>query len=405
MRESLQQHLRASLEATRAHNRHRRRRVIDGTHGAEVMVDGRRCVNFCSNDYLGLADHPELGQALAQAADRVGSGSGASQLITGHNAEHAALEDELADFVGCERALLFVTGYVANLGVIEALVGRGDTIVADALNHASLIDGARLSGADKRVYPHADAPAAAGALACAPAGRRLLASDGVFSMDGDVAPVAELHRAAVAHDAWLLIDDAHGFGVLGGAGRARALVAEDASAVPDIYVATLGKAIGAAGAFVAGDADLIEYLIQRARTFIFSTAPPPAVAAAARVGVRLARSEGWRREHLQALIRRFRAGAEQLGLVIGSPAATGRDEPSVHTPIQPLLLGGERAALAVSEALLERGYLVSAIRPPTVPEGGSRLRITITAGHAEKQVDGLLAALAATVSSRPPEMV
>lgn len=400
MRDSLRRHLSERLETIRARNLYRRRRVIEGAHGTEVVADGRRCVNFCSNDYLGLAAHPGLAQAMADAVDRAGSGSGASQLITGHNAEHAALEAELAEFTGCERALLFVTGYAANMGVIEALMGRGDTIVADALNHASLIDGVRLSGAAKRIYAHADMDAAAEALAACPDGHRLLLSDTVFSMDGDIAPLAGLSRAADAHDAWLMVDDAHGFGVLGG-GRGACAPAPgfengaSASASPgspgpgpDIYVATLGKAIGAAGAFVAGDEDLIEYLIQRARTLIFSTAPPPAVAAAARTGLYLARTETWRREYLQSLIQRFRAGAAALNLPLGDSG----------TPIQPLVLGDESAALAASDALLARGHLVSAIRPPTVPAGTSRLRITLTAGHDESQVDDLLGALSDAIA-------
>lgn len=406
VRESLSRHLRETLKTTHARNLYRRRRVIEGAHGTEVVADGRRCSNFCSNDYLGLAAHPALARAMADAAERNGTGSGASQLITGHNAEHAALEAELADVTGCERALVFVTGYAANMGVIEALMGRGDTIVADALNHASLIDGARLSGAAKRIYAHADADAAAETLAAAPDGHRLLLSDTVFSMDGDVAPLAGLARAADTHDAWLMVDDAHGFAVRDAFApqtRFESRVSDfepeasamPASASPDIYVATLGKAIGAAGAFVAGDNDLIEYLIQRARTLIFSTAPPPAVAAAARAGLHLARTETRRREHLHALIRRFRTGAEQLGLPIGEPRgpAPGQHE----TPIQPLILGDESSALAASEALLERGHLVSAIRPPTVLAGTSRLRITLTAGHDERQVDELLDALAETV--------
>lgn len=399
MRPSLRQHLRGALETTRANNRYRRRRVISGGHGTELVADGQRCINFCSNDYLGLAEHPALAQAMSKSAETCGSGSGASQLITGHNAEHAALEEELADFVGCQRALLFVTGYVANIGTIEALMGRCDTIVADALNHASLIDGVRLSGAHKRIYAHADVADATQALAGVPDGQRLLLSDTVFSMDGDVAPVAGLSSAAEAHDAWLMVDDAHGFGVLGGADRAHELTANGHSASPDVYVATLGKAIGAGGAFVAGDEDLIEYLVQRARTLIFSTAPPPPVAAAARAGLHLAHTEAWRREHLQALIVRFRAGAGQLGLPLGESAVQAEGS-RMFSPIQPLILGAEADALAASEALLARGILVSAIRPPTVPAGTSRLRITLTAGHDEQQVDRLLDALASVIPAQ-----
>lgn len=383
MTPSLRQFLGQGLREIAAANRSRRRRVIDGAHGVRATVDGRDCLVFCSNDYLGLAAHPDLAAAMARAAAAAGAGSGASQLITGYNREHAALEEELAAACGRERALLFATGYAANMGAIEALVGRRDTIVADALNHASLIDGARLSGARKRVYPHADAAAAAACLAQAPAGRRLLVTDTVFSMDGDSAPLPELAAAARAHDAWLMTDDAHGFGVLE---QGAALAADNPA---DIYVATLGKAIGAAGAFVAGERDLIEYLLQRSRTLIFSTAPPPAVAAAARAGLRLAQAEPWRRTHLIALIERFRAGcaARAIDLPARAPGAPA-------TPIEPLILGGEARAMAVSAALLARGFLVSAIRPPTVAEGTCRLRVTLSAAHDEAQVDGLLDALA-----------
>lgn len=393
MNDSLAAFLGRQLGATRACDRYRRRRVVSGAHGAVARVDGRLCVNFCSNDYLGLAGHPALARALAAGAAALGSGSGASQLITGHNREHAALEEELADYSGHERALLFATGYAANTGTIAALVGRDDSIVADALNHASLIDGARLAGAAKHIYPHADAAAARAALRACSGRHRLLVSDTVFSMDGDLAPLAGLAEAAAGRDAWLMVDDAHGFGVLGGG---RGALHDPAAGRPDgdtqagllrpdIYVATLGKAVGAAGAFVAGDSALIDFLIQRSRSLIYSTAPPPALAAAARAGLGLLRAEDWRRDHLRQLIRRFRRGCEQLGIAVGST------HPGV--PIQPLILGSEARALAASEALLARGFLVAAIRPPTVAAGSSRLRITLTAGHDEAQVDGLLQAL------------
>lgn len=390
MSDGLRRELRERLARIEARDLYRRRRLIEGAHGATARVDGRACVNFCSNDYLGLAAHPALAGAMRRAAEEVGVGSGASQLVTGHNREHAMLEAELADYVGREAALLFSTGYAANMGAIAALMGRGDTIVSDALNHASLIDGARLSGAAKAIYPHADAAAAAARLEAAGSGHRLLLTDGVFSMDGDRAPLPELADAAARHAAWLMVDDAHGLGVLGpeGAG-AVAAAGLDSGRVP-ILVGTLGKSLGAAGAFVAGDAELIDYLVQSARTLIFSTAPPPAVAAAARAGLRLAREDSARREHLFALLARFRRGARELGLPVGDS----------ETPIQPLVLGGERAALAASDALLDRGYLVAAIRPPTVPAGTARLRITLTAGHSEAQVDGLLEALAAAVPAR-----
>ena len=375
------------VAAVRAAERFRRRRVIEGAHAPVVVADGQRCVNFCSNDYLGLAAEPALAQRMARAGERLGTGSAASQLVTGHNAEHAALEAELADWVGRERALVFSTGYAANVGVVSALMTRGDHIVADALNHASLIDGARLSGAHKHVYRHGDAADAAVKLAACETGNRLLITDSVFSMDGDTAPLCALAETAQAQGAWMAVDDAHGLGVFGVEGAGRVAEAGLGSNRVPLLLATLGKSVGAAGAFVAGDDVVIEAILQSARSLIFSTAPPPAVAAAAREGVALARAGDYRRGHLMGLIERFRQGAVELGLPI---------EPS-DSPIQPLLLGGEAQAVAVSNALLARGVLVGAIRPPTVAPGTSRLRITLTAGHDEAQVDALLGALAAVL--------
>ena len=392
---SLAAHCRDRLAAVRAADRFRRRRVIEGAHGPVVTADGQRCVNFCSNDYLGLASDPDLSDRLAVAAADLGTGSAASQLVTGHNAEHAALEAELADWVGRERALVFATGYAANVGVISALMGKGDDVVSDALNHASLIDGARLSGARKHVYGHADAADAADKLAGCGHGNRLLVTDSVFSMDGDTAPLADLATLAklagarnAEPAAWLAVDDAHGLGVFGPQGAGRVAEAGLGSAEVPLLMATLGKSVGAAGAFVAGDADVIEAILQSARSLIFSTAPPPAVAAAARRGVALARAGDDRRRHLMRLIERFREGARALGLPV-----TDSD-----SPIQPLVLGAESAALRASDGLLEHGYLVGAIRPPTVAPGTARLRVTITAGHDERQVDGLLDALGAVVA-------
>lgn len=380
---SLAAFLQQRLDEVTAQNRYRRRRVIEGAHGVQARVDGRELTLFCSNDYLGLAAHPDLRAAMARAVEQQGVGSGASQLITGHNAVHQKLEAELAAFVERPRALLLSSGYLANVGVISALMGRGDTIYSDALNHASLIDGMRLSRAEIRRYGHADTSDLENQLAEPVTGNRLLVSDGVFSMDGDQAPLATLARLAAAQDAWLMVDDAHGFGVLGPEGRgslaAAGLTLDDAP----ILVATLGKSLGAAGAFVAGSEALIETLIQSTRTFIFSTAPPPAVAEAARVGLRLIQTEAWRRTHLLELTQYFRECAGRLGLPLLAS----------HSPIQPLILGSEERALAVSQALLAQGYLVSAIRPPTVPVGTSRLRITLSAAHDQTQVDGLLMAL------------
>lgn len=354
--------------------------------------DGR--VNFCSNDYLGLARDPAVAAAMAEAAQRYGSGSGASHLVSGHGAEHEALERELADFTRRARAVVFSTGYMANLGVLAALADKRDLLLADGLNHASLIDAARLVRSPRNLwYPHADAAAARALLdvhapaAAAEGGGAFIVTDGVFSMDGDLAPLPALAAAARAHDAWLVVDDAHGIGVVGAdGGGCCEHFGLDAQAVP-VLIGTFGKALGNFGAFVAGDEDVIELLIQRARSYIYTTALPPAVAAATRRALRIVREEAWRREALQARIAQFREGAARRGLAV---------MPST-TPIQPLVLGGERAALAASGRLAEAGYRVTAIRPPTVPAGTARLRITLSAAHTPQQVEGLLAALDAAV--------
>jgi 8-amino-7-oxononanoate synthase len=379
--------LAGELAALAAAGRVRRRRVIERVHagggeGARLVVDGRELIDFCSNDYLGLARHRAVIDALAPAAADFGAGSGAAHLITGHSQPHHALEEELAAFCGRERALLFSTGYMANLGVIAAFAGRGESVLEDRLNHASLIDGARLSGARLLRYAHADAAAAGRVLA----GRddvAVLATDGVFSMDGDSAPLGELAALAARLRAWFLVDDAHGLGVLGAGGRGSLAIAGlDATAVP-LLVGTLGKAFGTFGAFVAGAADTIDYLLQHARTYIYTTALPPAVAAATRVALRLAAAEEWRRERLQQLIARFRAAALAAGLRITTST----------TPIQPLIVGDDAEAVRVSDRLREAGFWVAAIRPPTVPPGSARLRITLSALHRESEVDALVAAL------------
>jgi len=375
--------LSAALNERRAAGLYRARRVVSSPSGPELIVDGRPLLAFCSNDYLGLAADPRVAAALGDAARRCGVGSGAAHLVSGHHAEHHALEEELAAFTGRERALLFSTGYMANLGTLAALGGRGATVVEDRLNHASLYDGARLGGARLRRYAHADVKALTAQLAGIEGGRTLVASDGVFSMDGDIAPLPELAAACTAHAALLLVDDAHGLGVVGPDGRgsiAQHGLNEDA--VP-LLVGTLGKAFGTFGAFVAGREELIETLIQQARPYIYTTALPPAVAAATRVSLKISIDESWRRERLQSLVARFRHGAEQLGLPL---------LPS-QTPIQPLLLGDTEQTVAASRTLEARGLLVTAIRPPTVPEGTARLRVTLSASHDESQVDRLLDAL------------
>lgn len=387
--------LRQSLATLRAQNLYRVRRIVEGAHGAAMQVDGQRCVNFCSNDYLGLAVDPRPAEAARRAlAD--GVGSGASALVSGYNREHAALEEALADWLQRPRALLFSSGWAANLGVLKALLGKDDVLLADELNHASLIDGGRLCGARYQRIAHADPAGFEAAAETAarehPAARRLIVTDSVFSMDGDRAPLAALQASAQRHGAALMVDDAHGFGVLGG-GRGALFEGDAAGAAPvgapiaaDILMAGFGKALGTAGATVAGSEMLIEWLIQRARTWVFSTAPPPALAAATRAALGIVRSDegAARRARLQALIARFRTGCMQLSIPVSAST----------TAIQPLVLGAEARALEVSRRLLEQGFWVAAIRPPTVPVGTARLRITLTAAHREAEVDGLLEALA-----------
>ena len=378
--------LRDELAGIAAAKRYRRRRVvevIDPAIPVYIRVEGRECVNFCSNDYLGLATHAEVRRAMCAAAERYGAGSGAAHLVTGHTAEHHALEEELAGFVGRERALLFSTGYMANLGIASALLKRGDAVFEDRLNHASLIDAGLASGANFSRYAHTDVTGLEQELAATPARRKLVMSDGVFSMDGDIAPLSELAEVCTQQQAILMIDDAHGFGVLGHQGQGSIHAAGLSAAQVPIYMATLGKAAGVSGAFVAGSNELIEILIQKARTYVYTTATPPAVAAATRAALRLLQHESWRRERLQQLITRFRSGAQQLGL----------QHMNSMTAIQPVLLGTEAAALAASESLLNAGFLVSAIRPPTVPAGTARLRITLSAAHSDADVDHLLDAL------------
>ncbi len=376
----------AALQRRRAEGLYRRRRIAGRAPAVETVIDGERLLCFTSNDYLGLAGHPSVVAAFVEAAREWGVGAGAAHLVNGHTRLHHELEEALADFTGRPRALLFSSGYMANLGIASALCRRGDSLMQDRLNHASLLDAARFSGARLLRYAHRDAADLARRLDDA-RGEKLIVSDAVFSMDGDVAPLAELARLARARDAWLWIDDAHGFGVLGPGGRGSVAAAGlDGAGVP-ILMATLGKALGVAGAFVAGDEALIETLIQFARTYVYTTAQPPAQAAATLAALALLRDESWRRGRLRALIQRFRAGAAERGLPLMDS----------ETAIQPLPAGDAARASAWSEGLRRRGILVSAIRPPTVPEGGARLRVTLSAAHQEAQVDRLLDALGEVV--------
>jgi len=374
----------AELARLNENQLYRRRRSLGSPQGKRVVVDGRALINFCSNDYLGLANHPFVVNAMQEAASNYGVGSGASHLVCGHSHEHHALEEELADWLKRPRALLYSTGYMANLGIITALLGRGDAVFEDSLNHASLIEGGMASKADYQRYAHLDMDELGTRLHASSAPRKLMVTDSVFSMDGDVAPLPDMMALATRHDAWVMVDDAHALGVLGatGAGSAEHFGLRG-DAAPQVIMGTLGKALGSFGAFVAGSEELIEFLINRSRSYIFTTALPPAVAAATRMSVKLARQEGWRREKLRVMIAQLRSGLIERGYHI---------LPS-DTPVQALILGESSKALALSAALAEQGYWVGAIRPPTVPAGTARLRITLTAAHDQADVAGLLRAL------------
>lgn len=381
---ALQHTLAAELETLEIHGLKRNRRVLETPQGARVRVDGREYLAFCSNDYLGLAAHPQLIEAARAGAARHGVGAGASHLVSGHSIAHRELEDRLAAFVGLPRALLFSAGYLANIGTVTALVGRGDAVFADRLNHASLNDAALLSRAEFRRYPHLDLAALERLLSASRARRKLIVSDAVFSMDGDVAPVPALVSLAERHEAWLLLDDAHGFGVLGPHGRGT-LAHFGAGAARVIYMATLGKAAGVFGAFVAAEPEVIETLVQRARAYIYTTAMPPLLAVALAKSLDLLHAEEWRRQRLRQLIAGLQARLKDSRWRLGPSS----------TPIQPLVIGGNEQAVALSERLARDGLLVPAIRPPTVPRGTARLRISLSAAHEPADVEHLAAALAA----------
>jgi 8-amino-7-oxononanoate synthase len=367
----------------------RRRLVRESPQGPRIVVEGREYLAFCSNDYLGLANHPRIVEAAIDAALRHGVGEGASHLLSGHSVVHERLEAKLAQFMEMPRALLFSSGYQANIGAITALAGPEDAIFSDALNHASLIDGVRLSRAQVVRYPHADLGFLGKALADSRARTRLVVSDGVFSMDGDIAPMPEMLELCERHDAWLLVDDAHGFGVVGPEGRGSP--AHFGLRSPRIvYVGTLGKAAGVAGAFVAGATEVVETVLQGARTYIYTTAGPALLAAAVEASLQLIREEGWRRGRLHRRIEGLKQALRGTDLVL-SPS---------DTPIQPLIIGGNEEAVAASAALRERAILVPAIRPPTVPEGTARLRISLSAAHGEDDVARLATALREVCPSR-----
>ncbi|MFT4590932.1 MAG: 8-amino-7-oxononanoate synthase [Gammaproteobacteria bacterium] len=375
----------ALLQARQQQQLYRQRRVVESPQARVIMVNGNELLNLCSNDYLGLANDERIRQAFISGVNTWGVGSGASHLVCGHTRAHHYLEEQLAEFTARPRALMFSSGYAANLGAINALVSPGDAVFEDKLNHASLLDGGLLSRANFKRFRHKDCSHLNEQLGQVSGsdGRKLIVTDGVFSMDGDLCDVDALCQIGSEHKAWLMVDDAHGFGVLGEEGRGVVNPAIHSSDDVQILVGTLGKAFGTQGAFVAGSEELIETLIQNARTFIYTTALPAAVAVATTESLKILRTEHWRREKLQALIAQFREGAQALGLDL---------LPST-TPIQPVLMQSEANALQVAQQLEDQGILVTAIRPPTVPAGTSRLRITFTANHTEADVSQLLHAL------------
>ncbi len=372
-----------ALDTRKAKQRYRQRSLMSSPQGARVSVDGQSFLAFCSNDYLGLANHPELVRCFQQAAAESGVGSGASHLVYGHSEHHHQLEDDIAKWTGRDRALLLSTGYMANLAILSALSDRSDTIYQDRLNHASLIDAGLLSRAKVKRFRHNDLVQLESMLATDTSRRKFIVVDGVFSMDGDLAPLDQLSDLCERYQAQLVVDDAHGFGVLGSHGGGCAEHFGLSQQQLPILMGTLGKSFGSFGAFVAGSEALIETLIQFARPYIYTTALPPAVAATSRVGLSLLREGSQRREHLHQLIAYFRQGAAQLGLVLMDS----------FTPIQPIVLGEDDLVMQVARQLREQGILVGAIRPPTVPEGTGRLRITLNANHSHKDVDQLLGGL------------
>ena len=370
------------LHSRKSKGLYRDRLTLEGSQGANVSIAGQDYLSFCSNDYLGLANHPELIQAVCEGAQQYGVGAGASHLIIGHHTSHHNLEEMLADFTGFPRALLFSSGYMANAGVVSALVGRGDEIYSDKLNHASLNDAAMLSNAKWIRYPHLDLVILESRLSVSQAKCKLVMTDAVFSMDGDIAPVAELLVLCEKYNAWLLLDDAHGFGVVGNEGRG--IVSHYGLSSPRIiYMATLGKAAGVSGAFIAGQEVVIETLIQYARSYIYTTAMPPLLSYALLKSIELIRREGWRRRKITQLTEYLKNNLKFLRWTL---------LPS-DMPIQPVIIGENREVMQVRNKLQNRGILVPAIRPPTVPKSSARLRISLSAAHSIKDVERLAAAL------------
>ena len=385
---SFEKALSRQLEQIKQDSLYRQRKTLETPQQPAIKIDGKQYLAFCSNDYLGLANHPELIEAMASGSENWGVGSGGSHLVVGHQQAHHDLEQALADFVGYPRALLFSSGYMANIGTIRSLVGLPDETFHDQLNHASLLDGGWLSRAKLQRFAHNDYDDLQNRLVASRVSsadsKRLIVSDSVFSMDGEIADIPKLSAIAKQQDGWLMIDDAHGLGVLGESGSGVLSHWGLTSDSAEVYVGTLGKAFGCFGAFVAGSDLLIETLIQKARSYIFTTALPPALAVANLKALELVRKDQWRRDKLAELIEEFKAGAEELGLPL---------MPS-NTAVQPLLYGSTEKTLQVSAALAEQGILISAIRPPTVPVGTSRLRVTLSASHTSEDVRKLIKVLA-----------
>ncbi|MDE0798352.1 MAG: 8-amino-7-oxononanoate synthase [Nitrosomonadaceae bacterium] len=370
------------LHSRKSNGLYRDRLTLEGSQGVNISMAGQDYLSFCSNDYLGLANHPELIEAACEGAHQYGVGACASHLTIGHHTSHHKLEEMLANFTGFPRALLFSSGYMANAGVVSSLVGRGDEIYSDKLNHASLNDAAMLSHAKWIRYPHLDLAILENRLSVSQAKCKLVITDAVFSMDGDIAPVAELLVLCEKYNAWLLLDDAHGFGVLGNEGRG--IVSHYALSSPRIiYMGTLGKAAGVSGAFIAGQEVVIETLIQYARSYIYTTAMPPLLSYALLKSLALIKGEGWRRKKLMQLTEHLKKDLKLLRWNL---------LPS-DTPIQPIIIGGNREVMQVRNALQDKGILVSAIRPPTVPKNSARLRISLSAAHSIKDVERLAIAL------------
>lgn len=375
--------LTSDLNQRREQNLFRATRIVQSPQGPQMQVDGRSYLTFCSNDYLGLANHPQLIESFQRAAKTFGVGSGAAHLVNGHTQLHEDLEHALAQFTGRDKALLFSTGYMANLGVIDSLLSKQDAVFEDKWNHASLLDGGLLSGARFQRYLHNDVNSLNAKLEKSSARRKLVVTDGVFSMDGDKANLPLLAQTCKQHDAWLMVDDAHGMAALGQSGAGICEEQNCSQQDVQILMGTLGKGFGTAGAFVAGSTDLIDYLTNFARPYIYTTAMPAAIAAATLTSLHIIKTEPERREHLNQLINYFKQSIADIGYELMAS----------DTAIQPLLVGDAETALNMSQSLKELGILVTAIRPPTVPKGTARLRITLSAAHSKQHVDQLVSAL------------